>query len=79
VLTKNLMHRRGHQSVLDSSYTNFLAMHPLTFTEVLDPLEVDNWLHITESKFWLLHCIEFQKTLYMAQQLCGSASAWWAN
>jgi hypothetical protein len=42
-------------------------MHPLTFTEVLDPLEVDNWLHITESKFWLLHCIEFQKTLYMAQ------------
>jgi hypothetical protein len=28
--------------------------------------------------FRLLRCSEFQKTLYAAQQLCGSTSAWWA-
>jgi hypothetical protein len=32
-----------------------------------------------ESKFGLLRCIEVQKTLFTVQQLCGDASAWWAN
>jgi hypothetical protein len=64
VLIENLMHcggrQRHHQSVIDSSYTDLLAMIPPTFTEA------DNWLRIIESKFGLLHCIEFQKTLYAA-------------
>jgi hypothetical protein len=83
VLTKNLVHRGGHQphhqQVLESSYTDFIVMHPLMFTEASDPFEADNWLCITEFKFGLLHCTEFQKTLYVAQQLCGPVSAWWAN
>jgi hypothetical protein len=29
--------------------------------------------------FGLLHYTEFQETLYVAQQLRGPASAWWAN
>jgi hypothetical protein len=49
------------------------------FTEASDPLEVDNWLRITKSKFGLLHCPEFQKTLYATQQLHGPTSAWWAS
>jgi hypothetical protein len=65
--------------MMDSSYTDFLVTHPPTFVEAADPLEADNWLHITESKFGLMHCTDFQKTLYMVQQLRGSASAWWAN
>jgi hypothetical protein len=48
---------------MDSSYTDFLAMHPPTFIEAADPLEADNWLRIIDSKFGLLHCTEFQKTL----------------
>jgi hypothetical protein len=36
---------------MDSSYIDFLATHPLTFTEMTDPLEVDNWLCIIESNF----------------------------
>jgi hypothetical protein len=48
-----------HQPGVESSYTNFLATHPPTLTEAIDPLEADNWLRIIESKFWLLHCIEF--------------------
>jgi hypothetical protein len=73
------VHQSHHQPVLDSSYTDFLAMHPLMFAEAADALEADNWLRIIESMFGLLHCTESQKTLYMAQQLRGSASAWWAN
>jgi hypothetical protein len=58
-----LQHQAHHQPVMDSSYTDFLAMHPPTFIEAADPLEADNWLCVIDSKFGLLHCTEFQKTL----------------
>jgi hypothetical protein len=32
-----------------------------------------------ESKFGLLRCTEVQKTLFVAQQLRGDTSTWWAN
>jgi hypothetical protein len=40
---------------------------------------VDSWLRTTKSKIGLLHCTEYQKTLYVTQQLQGSAGAWWAT
>jgi hypothetical protein len=46
---------------------------------MIDPHEANHWIHMTESKFGLLHCSEFQKTLFVAQQLHGSATAWWAT
>jgi hypothetical protein len=51
----------------DSSYSDFLATHPLDFTDAVDPLEEDSWFHTTESKFGLLHYTEYQKTLYATQ------------
>jgi hypothetical protein len=83
VLTENLMQREvrpsHHQQGVETSYTDFLATHPPTFIEAIDPLEADNWLRIIVSKFGLLHYTEYQNTLFMAQQLCGPVSAWWAN
>jgi hypothetical protein len=61
----------------DSSYSDFLATHPLVFADATDPLVVDSWLRTTESMFGLLHYIEDQKTLYTAQKLRGAAGAWW--
>jgi hypothetical protein len=63
----------------DSSYSDFLATHPPVLADATDPLEADNWLHTTESKFGLLHYTEYQKTLYAAQQHRGAAGAWWAS
>jgi hypothetical protein len=71
-----LLHR---QPGVETSYTDFLAMHPPTFVEAIDLPEVDNCLRIIESKFGLLHCTEIQNTLFVAQQLHGPASAWWTN
>jgi hypothetical protein len=51
----------------DSLYLDFLATHPPVFADATDPLEADNWLRTMESKFGLLHCTEYQKTLYTAQ------------
>jgi hypothetical protein len=83
VLTGNLVQHEAcpphRQPGVETSYTDFLATHPLMFAEAIDPLEADNWLRIIESKFRLLHYTEIQKTLFVAQQLHGPVSAWWAN
>jgi hypothetical protein len=64
---------------MNTSYSEFLVTHPPLFSRGKDPLEVDDWLRTTESMFSLLQCIEYQKTLYAAQQLRGPARAWWAS
>jgi hypothetical protein len=53
----------------DSSYSDFLATHLPVFADATDPIDEDNWLRRTESKFGLVHYMEFQKTLYAMQQL----------
>jgi hypothetical protein len=63
----------------DSSYSDFLATHPPVFADAIDPLEADSWLRTMESKFRLLHCTEYRKTLYAAHQLRGAAGAWRAS
>jgi hypothetical protein len=50
------------------SYSDFLATHPLVFSGARDPLDADDWLRTNESKFGLLHCTEYQKTLFVVQQ-----------
>jgi hypothetical protein len=54
----------------DSSYSDFLATHPLVFADVTDPLEADCWLRTVESKFGLLLCTEYQKTV------CRTTTEW---
>jgi hypothetical protein len=68
-----------HHQDVNTSYSNFMVTHPLIFYGVKDPLEADDWLHITKSKVGLLHCTEYQKMLYAAQQLRCPAGAWWAS
>jgi hypothetical protein len=64
---------------MNTSYSEFLVTHPPLFSRGKDPLEADDWLHTTKSKFSLFHCTEYQKTLYAAQHLKGPAGAWWVS
>jgi hypothetical protein len=54
---------------MNTSYSEFLMTHLPLFSGGggRDQLEADDWLRTTESKFSLLYCIEYQKTLYAAQ------------
>jgi hypothetical protein len=72
-------HQQPRHQERDSSYSDFLATHPSVFADATDPSEADRWLCTIESKFGLLHCTEYHKTLYLAQQLRGLAGAWWAS
>ncbi|XP_066324113.1 uncharacterized protein [Miscanthus floridulus] len=60
-----------------SSYQDFLKTHPPTFTPTAEPLDAEHWLCVLEQKFLLLIVTEEQKVRFAAQQLLGSASAWW--
>jgi hypothetical protein len=62
-----------------STYVEFLVTRPLTFTKANEPVELNNWLRIIESKFRLLCCTEHQKTLFASKQLLGTDGPWWAN
>jgi hypothetical protein len=70
---------RNAPATAPTTYSDFAAMHPPLFTEAGEPLEADHWLQVMESKFGLLRCTEVQKTLFVAQQLRGDVSVWWAN
>jgi hypothetical protein len=70
---------RNNLAPTPTTYGDFVATHLPLFTEAGEPLEVDHWFRVIESKFGLLHCTEVQKTLFATQQLRGNANAWWAN
>jgi hypothetical protein len=52
---------------MKTSYSDCLVTYLLLFYGAKDPPEVHDWLYSTESKFGLLHCTVYQKTLYAAQ------------
>jgi hypothetical protein len=62
-----------------TTYGNFMATHPMLFTEAGEPLKTVHWLRVIESMFGLLHCMEVQKTLFAMQQLRGDANTWLVN
>jgi hypothetical protein len=63
----------------ETTYVDFTDTHPPVFSKADEPLEADDWLRTMEQKFELLQCTEYQKPLFVAQQLRGAAGAWWAN
>jgi hypothetical protein len=63
------------QQDMNTSYSDFLLTDPPLFSRAKDPLEADDWLRTTESKFSLRHCTEYHKTLYAAQQPRGPPGA----
>ena len=55
------------------------STQPPLFTRAEDPLDVDVWLRVVESKFPLLNgvCLDEAKVRFATQQLCGPARTWW--
>ena len=78
---QNQMHgnRGRHHNRQEATYVDFTDTRPPVFTKADEPLEADDWLLTIEKKFDLIPCTEYQKPAFVAQQLRGAASAWWAN
>jgi hypothetical protein len=61
-----------------TTYQEFLSAQPQLFTRADDPLNVDVWLRVVESKFPLLNgeCSDAAKVRFAAQQPRGPARTW---
>ncbi|GJN41275.1 hypothetical protein PR202_gn00623 [Eleusine coracana subsp. coracana] len=72
VARQNLATRnaRGHHegAPQNSSYSDFLATRPPTFSSTTEPMEAENFLRMLESKFGLLNCTPVQKTLLIRRK-----------
>jgi len=75
--------QRGREDHIPQAagYQEFFGTQPPLFHKTDEPLDADAWLRTIESKFALLPvpCSEANKTLFAAQQLCGTARIWWDN
>jgi hypothetical protein len=67
------------QGPRDTTYLEFLETRPPLFVKAEEPLKADEWVQVMEQKFRLTRCTETQKALFVAQQLRGPASTWWAK
>jgi hypothetical protein len=71
--------RRGRNNGGETTYVDFTDTRPPVFSKADEPLVADDWLRTMEQKFELIRCTEYQKLVFVAQQLRGAAGAWWAN
>jgi hypothetical protein len=67
------------QGPRDTTYLEFSETRPPLFVKAEEPLEANEWVLVMEQKFELIRCTETQKPSFVAQQLRGPASTWWAN
>jgi hypothetical protein len=56
--------RGQNQAPKDTTYVEFSKTCPPIFIKAEEPLEADEWLHLMEKKFGLIHCTETQKPLF---------------
>jgi len=64
-----------------AGYQEFFGTQSPLFHQTDEPLDADAWLRTIRSKFALLPvpCSKANKTLFAAQQLCGTARILWDN
>jgi hypothetical protein len=54
-----------------------MSHHPPTFSQAVDPLDVDDWLKVIGKKLDITQCNDREKVLYALGRLEGAMSDWW--
>jgi hypothetical protein len=57
----------------------FLQTHPTTFSQARDPREAEDWHKGVEKKLVIAQCMDREKVLFAAHQLCRTAANWWES
>jgi hypothetical protein len=58
---------------------DFLRGHPPTLSHATYPLQADDWLRSVERQLVVAQCDDWERVLYAAGQLRGSALDWWES
>jgi hypothetical protein len=59
------------------SLGEFQRTKPSTFSQTMEPMDVDDWLKSVEKKLQVVHCNNREKVLLASHQLSGPAADWW--
>jgi hypothetical protein len=68
--------QQAHPPPHQSHLVEFLRTHPTTFSQVNDPMEVEDWLKGVEKKLVIAQCTDRKKVLFAAHYLFGTAANW---
>jgi hypothetical protein len=56
---------------------DFQHTKPRTFSHVVEPMDVDDWLKSVEKKLQVVQCNNREKVLLVSHQLSGPTVDWW--
>jgi hypothetical protein len=56
---------------------DFQRTKPLTFSHVVEPMDVNDWLKSIEKKLQVVQCNNRERVLLASHQLSGPAANWW--
>ena len=71
------MQPQGPQPKRRDKLSEFQRTNSPTFSQSIEPMEVDDWLKTTEKKLQVVQCNNRDKVLYASHQLQGPAAHWW--
>ena len=71
--------QNGNQNGHHSKLSDFQRTKPPSFSQVIDPLEGDDWLRTIERKLEIAHSEEGDKVPFANHYLEGAAAIWWEN
>ena len=71
--------QNGNQNGHHSKLSYFQRTKPPGFSQVIDPLDADDWLRTIERKLEIACTKEYDKVLFATHYLEGAAAIWWEN
>jgi hypothetical protein len=55
----------------------FQCTKPPTFSQVMEPMDANDWLKFVEKKLQVVQCNNCEKVLLASHQLSGPTADWW--
>ena len=71
--------QNGNQNGHHSKLLDFQRTKPPSFSQVIDPLDADDWLQTIERKLQIAQTEEDAKVPFATHYLEGVAAIWWEN
>ena len=71
--------QNGNQNGHHSKLSDFQRTKPPSFSQIVDPLDADDWLCTIEKKLEIARTEENDKVPFASHYLEGAAAIWWEN
>ena len=71
--------QNGNQNTHYSKLSDFQRTKPPSFSQIVDPLDADDWLRTIEKKLEIARTEENDKVPFATHYLEDAAAIWWEN